>query len=242
MAAFTSPDPDDRTAFEQRWARLRSDASTTNRVVEIDGRVVGHIASFDLEGRREHLLDRPGRLGPRHCYACSTRVLAAGDNPSSLRWRCQRQRRVDPCVDEVRFPDRGRRARVRPWAQRGDGRGRAPTRCMTPRAERGRSVTTELYLSPTGFSSDRGRTRVSLHVRSPRLAVRKVIVQNRSGLVAPGWVGWTPAPLRQAEAARPEENGARREHSSRRCLLELGQPVAHPGGHNEVLLAFVALE
>ena len=27
--------------------------STTNRVVEIDGRVVGHIASFDLEGRRE---------------------------------------------------------------------------------------------------------------------------------------------------------------------------------------------
>ena len=53
MAAFTSADPDDRTAFEQRWARLRSDASTTNRVIEIDGRVVGHIASFDLEGHRE---------------------------------------------------------------------------------------------------------------------------------------------------------------------------------------------
>ena len=52
MPAFTSPDFDDRTAFEQRWARLRSDASTTNRVVEIDGRVVGHIASFDLEGHR----------------------------------------------------------------------------------------------------------------------------------------------------------------------------------------------
>jgi len=53
MAAFTSPDFDDRTAFERRWARLRSDGSTTNRVVEIDGRVVGHIASFDLEGHRE---------------------------------------------------------------------------------------------------------------------------------------------------------------------------------------------
>ena len=39
--------------------------------------------------------------------------------------------RVDPCIDEVRFSHRGRRARVRPWAQRGDGRGRAPTRCMT---------------------------------------------------------------------------------------------------------------
>jgi predicted N-acetyltransferase YhbS len=53
MAAFTSPDAGDRAKFEQRWARLRSDASTTNRVVEIDGRVVGHIASFDLEGDRE---------------------------------------------------------------------------------------------------------------------------------------------------------------------------------------------
>src|SRR5438132_2037152 len=53
MAAFTSPDPDDRTAFERRWARLRSDSSTTNRVVEVDGRVVGHIASFDLDGHRE---------------------------------------------------------------------------------------------------------------------------------------------------------------------------------------------
>ena len=53
MAAFTSPDFDDRAAFERRWARLRSDGSTTNRVVEIDGRVVGQIASFDLEGHRE---------------------------------------------------------------------------------------------------------------------------------------------------------------------------------------------
>ena len=53
MAAFTPPEADDRTKFEQRWARLRSDVSTTNRVVEIDGRVVGHIASFDMEGQRE---------------------------------------------------------------------------------------------------------------------------------------------------------------------------------------------
>ena len=53
MAAFTSPEFDDRASFERRWARLRSDSSTTNRVIEIDGRVVGHIASFDLEGRRE---------------------------------------------------------------------------------------------------------------------------------------------------------------------------------------------
>jgi RimJ/RimL family protein N-acetyltransferase len=53
MAAFTAPDPDDRATFERRWARLRSDGSTTNRVIEVEGRVVGHIASFDLEGQRE---------------------------------------------------------------------------------------------------------------------------------------------------------------------------------------------
>jgi len=53
MAAFTSPDPDDRGAFDARWARLRRDQSTTNKVVETEGRVVGHIASFDLDEQRE---------------------------------------------------------------------------------------------------------------------------------------------------------------------------------------------
>ncbi len=53
MAAFTSPEADDRATFQRRWARLRSDGSTTNRAIEIDGRVVGHIGSFDLEGHRE---------------------------------------------------------------------------------------------------------------------------------------------------------------------------------------------
>ena len=53
MAAFTSADPDDRGAFDERWARLRRDRDTTNRVVETEGRVVGHIASFYLDGQRE---------------------------------------------------------------------------------------------------------------------------------------------------------------------------------------------
>jgi RimJ/RimL family protein N-acetyltransferase len=53
MAAFTSADPYDRGAFDARWARLRRDRDTTNRVVETEGRVVGHIASFDLDGQRE---------------------------------------------------------------------------------------------------------------------------------------------------------------------------------------------
>jgi hypothetical protein len=53
MAAFTSADPDDRGAFDARWARLRRDRDTTNRVVETEGRVVGQIASFELDGQRE---------------------------------------------------------------------------------------------------------------------------------------------------------------------------------------------
>jgi RimJ/RimL family protein N-acetyltransferase len=109
MAAFTSPDPDDRTAFERRWARLRSDGSTTNRVVEIDGRVVGHIASFDLDGHREvtYWIGRED-WGRGLATRALPRVLAGGGGPPSLRSRCERQRRVDPRVDEVRFSYRRR--------------------------------------------------------------------------------------------------------------------------------------
>jgi hypothetical protein len=75
MAAFTSPEADHRTAFERRWARLRSDGSTTNKVIEIDGRVVGHVASFDLEGRREVTIGSAVKIGaaalPRVPYKSS---------------------------------------------------------------------------------------------------------------------------------------------------------------------------
>ena len=53
MAAFTPADPDDRGAFDARWARLRRDRDVTPRVVEAEGRVVGNIGSFELDGRRE---------------------------------------------------------------------------------------------------------------------------------------------------------------------------------------------
>jgi Acetyltransferase (GNAT) domain len=104
MAAFTSPEADDRTSFERRWARLLSDASTTNRVVELDGRVVGHIASFDLEGQREvtYWIGRED-WGRGIAHACATRVLAAGGDPSALRARRERQRRVDPVLAKCGF-------------------------------------------------------------------------------------------------------------------------------------------
>src|SRR5207248_4408278 len=87
---------------------------------------------FDLEGRREvtYWIGRED-WGRGIATRALTGVLAAGGNPSALRWRCERQRRVDSRVDEVRFRDRGRGPRVRLWAQRGNGRGRPPTRCLT---------------------------------------------------------------------------------------------------------------
>jgi RimJ/RimL family protein N-acetyltransferase len=53
MAAFTAKDPHDAAAFGAHWQRIRSDASTFNRTIVIGEEVVGHIASFEDEGRRE---------------------------------------------------------------------------------------------------------------------------------------------------------------------------------------------
>jgi hypothetical protein len=101
-------------------------------VIEIDGRVVGHIASFDLEGRREvtYWIGREN-WGRGIATRALQEFLKLEANPSALRWRRERQRRVDSGVDEVRFRDRGRGPRVRLWAQRGNGRGRPPTGCLT---------------------------------------------------------------------------------------------------------------
>jgi len=53
MAAFTHKDPSDRAAFDAHWARLFADASIRTRAIVADGRVVGSVASFLLEGERE---------------------------------------------------------------------------------------------------------------------------------------------------------------------------------------------
>jgi RimJ/RimL family protein N-acetyltransferase len=53
MAAFTAERPDDRAAFDARWARLRSDSTTAARTILADGIVVGSISSWDNDGSRE---------------------------------------------------------------------------------------------------------------------------------------------------------------------------------------------
>ena len=53
MAAFTAEDPDDRGAFDAHLAKVRALPDSTNRAVTLDGRLVGSIASFVIDGDTE---------------------------------------------------------------------------------------------------------------------------------------------------------------------------------------------
>jgi RimJ/RimL family protein N-acetyltransferase len=53
MAAFTAEDPDDRAAFDAHMAKVRALPDATNRAITVDGRLVGSIASFVIEGDTE---------------------------------------------------------------------------------------------------------------------------------------------------------------------------------------------
>jgi RimJ/RimL family protein N-acetyltransferase len=46
MAAFTHKDPADRNAFNAHWTRIRRDPRVTIRTILVEGRVVGHVATF----------------------------------------------------------------------------------------------------------------------------------------------------------------------------------------------------
>jgi RimJ/RimL family protein N-acetyltransferase len=97
MAAFTTQDPDDRETFDSRMAKSRTAPDATTRAVICDGRLVGSIASFVVEGETEitYWIDRSvwgrgiGRravallldtVGVRPVYA-----RAASDNVGSLK-------------------------------------------------------------------------------------------------------------------------------------------------------------
>src|SRR4029453_11583466 len=53
MAAFTAKDPDDRAAFDVHLAKVRPSPGVTTRIITLDGRLVGSIASFIIEGDTE---------------------------------------------------------------------------------------------------------------------------------------------------------------------------------------------
>ncbi|MDT7786517.1 MAG: hypothetical protein QOF58_4936 [Pseudonocardiales bacterium] len=97
MAAFTAKDPDDREAFDAHWRKILARPDTTNRVIVADGRVVGTIASFEMEGDTEitYWIDRAvwgqgvaGRAVALLLDLVPVRPLharAASDNAGSLR-------------------------------------------------------------------------------------------------------------------------------------------------------------
>ncbi len=53
MAAFTAEDPSDWEAFQAHWAKIRADENTLIQTILFEGRVVGHIASFERFGDLE---------------------------------------------------------------------------------------------------------------------------------------------------------------------------------------------
>jgi RimJ/RimL family protein N-acetyltransferase len=97
MAAFVFRDPNDRDAFDAHLARIRSGPDTTLLAIVRDGRFVGTIGSFVIEGDTEitYWIDRSSwgqgvasqalalflrtqEIGPLH-------ARAASDNLGSLR-------------------------------------------------------------------------------------------------------------------------------------------------------------
>ncbi|HEY2518678.1 MAG TPA: GNAT family N-acetyltransferase [Streptosporangiaceae bacterium] len=97
MAAFTAKDPDDRARFDAHMVRVRAAPDVTARTIVLDGRAVGHVASFPRDGVLEvtYVVDRSvwgqgvasralalllAEMTARPVYA-----RAASDNLASLR-------------------------------------------------------------------------------------------------------------------------------------------------------------
>jgi RimJ/RimL family protein N-acetyltransferase len=53
MAAFTPPNPDDRAAFDARWARILADQCLLVRTILVDGVVAGSVSRYYDAGHAE---------------------------------------------------------------------------------------------------------------------------------------------------------------------------------------------
>jgi RimJ/RimL family protein N-acetyltransferase len=53
LAAFTRADPSDRRAFDAHYERVRAEPSNTLLAIVAEGRFVGTVSSFWIEGERE---------------------------------------------------------------------------------------------------------------------------------------------------------------------------------------------
>lgn len=75
LAAFTRQDPGDRAAFDAHYRRVRADPANLLLVIEEDGRLVGTISTFTIDGDREvsYWID-PARWG-RGIASAALRLL-----------------------------------------------------------------------------------------------------------------------------------------------------------------------
>lgn len=53
MAAFTAVDPTDRDAFMAHWSRILDDETIIKKSIVYNGRLAGHVSSFEQFGERE---------------------------------------------------------------------------------------------------------------------------------------------------------------------------------------------
>jgi RimJ/RimL family protein N-acetyltransferase len=53
LAAFTRPDPSDRSAFDAHYERVRGDPANTLLAIDDEGECVGTVGSFTVDGERE---------------------------------------------------------------------------------------------------------------------------------------------------------------------------------------------
>lgn len=53
MAAFVHEDPSNRAHFDAHWSKLMKSDKILKRSIEVDGKLVGHIMSFEMMGDRE---------------------------------------------------------------------------------------------------------------------------------------------------------------------------------------------
>jgi RimJ/RimL family protein N-acetyltransferase len=83
MAAFTAEDPDDRAAFDAHMAKVRTSPDVTTRAVTCDGRLVGTIACFVVDG------DTEISYAPARGVEIEETILRLG-------WRNQHDPRHDP--------------------------------------------------------------------------------------------------------------------------------------------------
>jgi ribosomal-protein-alanine N-acetyltransferase len=53
LAAFTSKDPADKTAYFQKYTKLLSDTTVNNQTIIVNKVIAGSIAKFEIEGQAE---------------------------------------------------------------------------------------------------------------------------------------------------------------------------------------------